>query len=177
MDWTKWVQRRAACVEAINRFTQGAGLVGTVVCCRLQEYIDLPTRLILNAAVRLLPLSDDQVQNYLKTAGERLIGLQSLLQRDSAMRIEARSPLMLSLMSHAYQDLPVDHLLREGAVTAAARRKQLMDAYVAHMFRPRPRGRGDEAPRTGRSLLQRSPGHGLAGLAGTACRSTARPSF
>ena len=108
------VQRRAACVEAINRFTQAAGLVGAVVCCRLQEYIDLPT-LSLNVAVRLLPLGDDQVQGYLAAAGARLAGLRGLLQRDSAMRIEARSPLMLSLMSRAYQDLPVDQLLSEGA--------------------------------------------------------------
>ena len=136
------VQRRAACVEAINRFTQDAGLVGAVVCCRLQEYIDLPTRLSLNAAVRLLPLGDDQVQGYLAAAGERLAGLRSLLPRDSAMRIEARSPLMLSLMSRAYQDLPVDQLLREGGVSAAARRKRLMDAYVARMFRRAAQGKG-----------------------------------
>ena len=136
------IQRRAACVEAINRFTQAAGLVGAVVCCRLQEYIDLPTRLSLNAAVRLLPLGDDQVQSYLVAAGERLAGLRGLLQRDSAMRIEARSPLMLSLMSRAYQDVPVDQLLHEGGVNAAARRKQLMDAYVAQMFRRAAQGRG-----------------------------------
>ena len=136
------VQRRAACVEAINRFTQAAGLVGAVVCCRLQEYIALPTRLSLNAAVRLLPLGDDQVQGYLAAAGERLAGLWGLLQRDSSMRIEARSPLMLSLMSRAYQDVPGDQLLREGGASAAARRKQLMDAYVAHMFRRATRGRG-----------------------------------
>ena len=113
-----------------------------MVCCRLREYIDLPTRLNLNAAIRLLPLEDEQVRRYLAAAGERLAGLRGLLQRDSAMRIEARSPLMLSLMSRAYQDLPVDHLLREGAVNAAARRKQLMDAYVAHMFRRAAKGAG-----------------------------------
>jgi hypothetical protein len=49
---------------------------------------------------------------------------------------------MLTLMSRAYQDLPVDHLLHEGVVTAAARRKQLMDAYVAHMFRRAAKGAG-----------------------------------
>ena len=136
------VQRRVECVEAINRFTQAAGLVGAVVCCRLQEYTDLPPGLTLNAAVRLLPLSDDQVQSYLAAAGEHLAGLRDLLQRDSAQRIEARSPLMLSLMSRAYQDLPTDQLLREGAVNAAARRKQLMGAYVAHMFRRAAKGAG-----------------------------------
>ena len=98
--------RRAACVEAINRFSQGGGLVGAVVCCRLAEYIDLPVRLSLNAAVRLLPLADEQVQSYLAGLGERLAGLRALLRRDSALRLEARSPLMLSLMVRAYQDIP-----------------------------------------------------------------------
>jgi DNA polymerase III delta prime subunit len=134
-------QRRATCVEAINRFTQDR-LVGSVVCCCLKEYIDLPARLSLNAAICLLPLSDEQVQRYLAAAGERLAGLHGLLQRDSAMRIEARSPWMLRLMSRAYQDVPADQLLSEGAASAAARRMQLMDAYVAHMFRRAARRRG-----------------------------------
>ncbi len=134
--------RRAACVEAINRFSQGAGLVGAVVCCRLAEYIDLPVRLSLNAAIRLLPLADEQVQGYLTSLGERLAGLRTLLQRDSALRIEARSPLMLSLMVRAYQDIPAAQLAQESAATAAARRKQLMDAYVDLMFRLVGLGRG-----------------------------------
>lgn len=134
--------RRAACVEAINRFSQGAGLVGAVVCCRTAEYIDLPVRLSLNAAVRLLPLADEQVQGYLSDLGERLAGLAALLQRDSALRLEARSPLMLSLMVRAYQDMPAAQLLQESAATAAARRKQLMSAYVDRMFRLAGLGRG-----------------------------------
>ncbi len=135
--------RRAACVEAITRFSQGAGLVGAVVCCRLSEYIDLPVRLSLNAAVRLLPLVDEQVQSYLTGLGERLAGLRALLQRDSALRIEARSPLMLSLMVRAYQDIPAEQLLQESAATAAARRKQLMSAYGDRMFRLAGLGRGE----------------------------------
>ncbi len=134
------VQRRAACVEAINRFMQDR-LVGAVVCCRLQEYITLPNRLSLNAAIRLLPLDDEQVQRYLVAAGEHLTGLARLLQRDSAMRFEARSPLMLSLMSRAYQDVPADQLLGEGGASAAARRQQVMAAYVARMFRRAGQGR------------------------------------
>jgi hypothetical protein len=128
-------ERRAACVEAINTFTQEAGPVGTVVCCRLQEYIDLPARLSLNAAVRILPLGDEQVARYLENAGTALEGLRELLHRDSAMRIEARSPLMLSLMSRAFEGLPASDLLEEGSGSAAARRGQLMEAYIARMFR------------------------------------------
>jgi len=127
--------RRAACVQAINAFTQEAGLTGTVVCCRLREYIDLPVRLTLNAAIRLQPLTDDQVMTYLAAAGDRLAALQTALQRDSAMRIDARSPLMLNLMVRAYQDLSVAEVLKEGIETTALRHKQLMDAYVERMFR------------------------------------------
>ena len=73
------VQRRAACVEAINRFTQDAGWWGrwSAVVCRSTS--TLPTRLSLNAAVRLLPLGDEQVQGYLAAAGERLAGLRAPL--------------------------------------------------------------------------------------------------
>jgi len=91
-------------------------------------------RLGLNGAVRLQPLTRDQVLAFLERAGARLAALKGLLERDSAMLIEARSPLMLNLMVQAYQDLPVEALESAGAETLAARRKQLMDAFVARMF-------------------------------------------
>lgn len=128
-------ERRAACVKAINVFTQEAGLMGTLVCCRLREYIDLPIRLVLNAALRLQPFTDEQVHAYLTAAGGRLAALRTALQQDSALRIDARSPLMLNLMVRAYQDLTVEAVVSEGSETIAMRRKQLLDAYVGRMFR------------------------------------------
>ncbi len=127
-------EARAACVEAINAFTQQS-LAGVVVCCRLKEYLELPARLVLNGAIRLQPLSRDQVLAYLAAAGERLAALNQLLQRDSAMLVDARSPLMLSLMVQAYQDLPVEALAAAGAQSLADRRKKLMDAYMVRRFR------------------------------------------
>ena len=126
---------RAACVGAINAFIQESLLTGVVVCCRLKEYLELPARLALNGAVRLQPLSREQVLAFLAAAGESLAALSRLLQKDSAMLVEARSPLMLSLMVQAYQGLPVEALEAEGADSLAARRRKLMDAYVARMFR------------------------------------------
>jgi predicted NACHT family NTPase len=127
--------RRAACVEAINAFTEQAILTGVVVCCRLKEYLELPVRLGLNGAVRLQPLSREQVFAFVTAAGPRLAALRSLLERDSGLLIEARSPLMLSLMAEAYEDLPVEALETESQETTGARRKKLMEAYVARMFR------------------------------------------
>ncbi len=127
-------EARAACVEAINTFFQES-LAGVVVCCRLKEYLELPVRLALNGAVRLQPLSREQVLAFLAAAGERLAALHHLLQRDSAMLVEARSPLMLGLMVQAYQGLPMGALETESAESRAARRHKLMADYVARMFR------------------------------------------
>lgn len=128
-------EMRVACVEAINAFTRESLLTGVVVCCRLKEYLELPARLALNGAVRLQPLSREQVLAFLAAEGESLAALSHLLQKDSAMLVEARSPLMLSLMVQAYQGLPVEALEAEGAESLAARRRKLMASYVARMFR------------------------------------------
>lgn len=135
-------ERRAACVDAINGFTLEAGLVGVVVCCRLKEYIALPTRLTLNGAIRLQPLTREQVHHYIADAGEKLAVLQTVLQKDSELQIQARSPLMLNLMVRAYQDMTVDDLAREDLQSATARRKHLFDTYIARMFRRAGQGGG-----------------------------------
>ncbi|MGH9360376.1 MAG: NACHT domain-containing protein, partial [Thermoanaerobaculia bacterium] len=126
---------RRGCVEAINAFTEAALQPSIAVCCRLKEYLELPARLALNGAIRLQPFTRDQVLAFLERAGPRLAALKGLLERDSGMLIEARSPLMLSLMVQAYQDLPVTALETAGAETLAARRQKLMEAFVARMFR------------------------------------------
>ncbi|MBV7339935.1 CHAT domain-containing protein [Chloroflexi bacterium TSY] len=126
---------RPSCVEAINSYVLERSLTGLVVCCRLKEYIALPVRLALNTAVRLTELSDEQVDAYLAAAGEQLAGLRDLLRRETAMRFDARSPLWLNLMIRAYHNLSVVDLAREGERSAAERRRALMDAYMARMFR------------------------------------------
>ena len=113
----------------------GGALTGVVVCCRMKEYVELPVRLALNAAVRLTELRDEQVQAYLAAAGEPLAGLALALRREPALRYEARSPLMLNLLVRAYQGLTVTDIRQELPTTAAVRRKQIMGAYVERMFR------------------------------------------
>lgn len=133
---------RTRCVEAINDYVLARNLTGLVVCCRLKEYVALSVRLALNTAIRLTELSDDQVDRYLAAAGDQLAGLRDLLRRETALRFDARSPLWLNLMVRAYQGLSVTDLAHEGERNAATRRRHLLDAYMARMFR---RARGDEA--------------------------------
>ncbi len=127
--------RRAACVQAINAFTQETSLVSVIVCCRFNEYIELPARLTLNGAIRLRTLSRDQIAAHLTRAGSRLQKLQSLLQRDSSIQALAETPFMLSMMIRTYQDLPLSELDSGQFATIEARKRQLMDAYVQRQFR------------------------------------------
>ncbi len=127
--------RRAGCVQAINTFTQEASLMSVVVCCRFNEYIELPVRLMLNGAIRLRTLSRDQIASHLTRAGTRLQALQSLLQRDSSLQVLAQTPFMLSMMIRTYQDLPHGELASGQFATIEARKRQLMDGYVQRQFR------------------------------------------
>jgi hypothetical protein len=132
---------RARCVEAINGYVLERNLTGLVVCCRLKEYTSSPVRLALNTAVRLTELSDEQVDGYLAAVGDQLAGLRTLLRRETAMRFDARSPLWLNLMVRAYHGLSFADLAQESESTAAARRRHLMNDYMARMYW---RARGDE---------------------------------
>ncbi len=127
--------RRAACVQAINAFTQEASLMSVVVCCRFNEYVELPVRLSLNGAIRLRTLSREQIAAHLNRAGSRLVTLQILLQRDSSLQVLAQTPFMLSMMIRTYQDLPPAALDSDQFATIESRKRQLMDAYVERQFR------------------------------------------
>ncbi len=133
---------RTGCVAAVNDYVLKRNLTGLVVCCRLKEYVALPGQLALNTAIRLTELNDEQVDGYLALAGAPLAGLRTLLQRETAMRFDARSPLWLNLMVRAYHGLSITNLEQEGESSAAARRRRLMDDYMARMFR---RARGEQA--------------------------------
>lgn len=128
-------EERAACVEAINQFGAEFGLSGLVVCSRLEEYTCLPVRLKLNGAIRLQPLTLEQVYDYLDAAGSKLEALRAVLQGDDALQDLAKSPLTLGIMSLAYQNIPIETLTDQSLDTFETRRKHLFDTYISCMFK------------------------------------------
>jgi hypothetical protein len=68
-----------ACVSAINNFAETFGLGGLVVTSRLEEYTALPVRLRLGGAIRLQPLTAEQVDAYCASGGNALAGLRAAL--------------------------------------------------------------------------------------------------
>ena len=128
-------ENRIACVEAINQFARETGLPGMAVCCRLEQYEELPVKLALNGAICLRPLTDAQIDKYVQEAGAELNGLRSAFRQDSVLLELARSPLMLNLMCLAYQGYAPEHLA--GRESAEDRSEHLFATYIDHMFRSR----------------------------------------
>ena len=133
-------EQRTACADAINDFRQQYPRVWMLVTARSQDYLSLTTRLQLDKAIILQPLSIEQIDVYLGSRGQRLAGLRAALYQDGTLRELAQSPLMLSIMTLAYYRMPADVALsldrREGG------RKLLFDVYVERMSRYRS---GDKA--------------------------------
>ena len=131
LDEVKLAQRDA-CVQALNQFIQTHGLTEIVVCCRIQDYQTLSECLTLRSAISIQSLTTEQIEQYLNRAGEALSTLQEVLQKDAELLNMATSPLILSVMSLAYQNCTVDAFPKPGNTTE--RYQQLFDAYIERMF-------------------------------------------
>jgi hypothetical protein len=123
-------ERQAECVDAINAFQQEWRPKHLVVCSRAAEYANLVTKLALNGAIHLLPLTDEQIREYLGRAG--CADLWHSVAADQDARELARSPLFLSMMRFAYKDVSAGYAAR--TVSASERRADFFDAYLRHLF-------------------------------------------
>lgn len=97
---------RSSCVEQINAYHQSRQICGRsplVVCCRSEEYAMLSTRVRLQCAVCILPLTDEQITLYLEQIGEQVKTLRQALKEDLGLHSLARQPLMLNIFTLAYQ--------------------------------------------------------------------------
>lgn len=128
-------EARDACVQAINELKaqQPAPLV---VCCRVAEYEGLAAKLNLGTAVCIQPLTDEQIDDYLRRPELKLTAVRQMVKTDAAMRELAQTPLFLSVMTLAYRDMKRADLKQ--LPTPEARRAHLYDHYVAEMWRRRP---------------------------------------
>ncbi|WP_413165966.1 protein kinase domain-containing protein [Capilliphycus salinus ALCB114379] len=125
-------KRRSACVTAINQFYQEHGTTELVVCSRIQDYQALQTRLNLQAAICLQPLSLEQIHQYFQEGGAELSVIQTALAEDTTLQELAKSPLMLSIMTLAYQGISADSLPH--FKTIEQRRKHLFETYIQRML-------------------------------------------
>lgn len=125
---------RPACIAAINDFREEYGLTGIVVTCREQDYNSINTKLKMNKAVRLQPLTNEQIEQYCTTTCPKLPALHAAINEDPSLHEMARSPLMLSIMTLAYNDAASNELFIDKSASLQVRRDNLFSIYVKRMF-------------------------------------------
>ena len=125
-------EHRAECTEAINAFRSKHGLLNIVVCSRIADYEDLDAKLKLQGAVFIQPLTLEQIDTYLKNAGEQLAALRLALNKKSELRDLAQTPLMLSIMAMVYRGETVETLPTN--LTPEGQRTTLFATYIDRMF-------------------------------------------
>ena len=127
-------ERREACVWTINSFSQ-EHMMGMVICSRIVEYEALSTRLQLQGAVVLQPLTMQQIDSYLAGTDTELLGMRRMLQLDTSLQELPQSPLILSTMTLAYRGMSSEDL--QFFASVESRRRDLFDSYVEQMLKRR----------------------------------------
>jgi len=124
-------KRRQACVEALNKFIQKYGQTEIVLCSRIKDYDALSNRLSLQAAIYLQPLTSEQIEQYIVSAGIEVAAFNSAMSADETLTELAKSPLMLSIITLAYQGLSITELTKKSKTEIY---QHLFDAYIERMF-------------------------------------------
>jgi len=123
---------RAKCVEVINKFREQHGLTSLVVCCRIEEYTAINTKLLFEGAITIQSLTSEQVNAYIDRFGNSLASVRLLLKKDKTLQELAETPLMLSIMTLAYKDRNADELI--ASENLEKQRRLLFDTYITRMF-------------------------------------------
>ena len=126
---------RKQCIQAINRYREAHPLVPVVVCSRSDDYLSQPTQLRLHTAVMVQPLTREQIDAYLVSAGAQVEALRVALSMDLDLQELATTPLMLSVLTLAYQGTPLDEITALDSLKT--RKQQIFDTYVQRMLKRR----------------------------------------
>ena len=128
---------RAACIEAINNFHHDYSFLPIVVCSRSSDYFSQNRKLSLRGAVEVQPLAIEQIERYLANTRDEqgyLEKVRAAIHEDTKLRELASTPLMLSILTLAYRERPVEELLRQ---TPELRRQHVFTCYIDRMLRRR----------------------------------------
>jgi transcriptional regulator with XRE-family HTH domain len=126
---------RAECVQQINVYRKDHGFVPMVVCCRATEYLTLKTRVALQKAVSIEPLSWEEIVSYIQRAGEGLQGVQVALKSDQSLREMASTPLMLHIMAQTFRVASIDDIM--SVQDPQARRALIFEKYIEIVLKRR----------------------------------------
>ncbi len=123
---------RAACVEAINQFGRQKGLFSLAVSCRESDYEATAAKMELQGAVLVQPLRRKDVSAYWERLGEPAESVRQLLVGDPELWSLLDTPLMVDVVTRAYENQSAGNLKAHGSIKE--RRRHIFKTYVARMF-------------------------------------------
>ena len=107
------------------------GVAGIVVCCRRSEYQNQGARLAFGSAICLQPLTEKDIDVYLVQRGENVSDLRKAIGRDERLTSLARTPLMLNIMSVAFQGNMPHNVLSDRGLNDRDYLRVIFNTYVA----------------------------------------------
>ncbi len=125
-------ESRSACVREINAFLDHYSPPAAVVVCRTTAYEHLQVRLKLHVAMRIQPLSEAEIIDYLRLTN--LPALSQVIMADPDLVELARTPFGLNLLYEVYKDRNIDDVTLLSGETPETRRRHLLDQYVERVF-------------------------------------------
>ena len=123
--------QREKCVEALNDYRIKHGFASIVVCSRVADYEILETKLKLQSAIFIKPLTLNQVDIYLLSLGESMVKLRQIIKDDIEIQSLSQYPVLLNIMVMAYSK-EEDFLLDE--VNSKDKQSELFATYINKMF-------------------------------------------
>jgi MFS family permease len=92
---------RSQCVDAINAFRQQFRNIDMVVCSRIADYELLTSRLSLQSAITLQPLTENDIDKSLEPA--EFTALREVVTTTPAIRAMAETPFLMNTMLTTYR--------------------------------------------------------------------------
>ena len=126
--------KKLACIKAINKLKKCFS--GLVVCSRYEDYIPFAKqeKLKFSRAIKIEPLTDQQIEAYIKDSGPDLENLYTVVtDSKSQLKELAKNILMLDVMVRAYQGESLDEI--PDFTDIEATRRRIFDKYIERVLK------------------------------------------
>ncbi len=129
-------EARVACIQAIAAYRE-EHLVPIVICSRRTEFeaIPRPQRLVMQSAVVVQPLTQEQVGTYLLEGGEAFSALRTVLHSNPVLAELVTTPLMVHVLTLTYTGAKARDLPQGGSPEEQQRR--IFASYIERMIERR----------------------------------------
>jgi serine/threonine protein kinase/DNA polymerase III delta prime subunit len=127
---------RSACITAINAYREAHGLSPMVICSRPTEYLLCTPRVLLRRAVVIQPLTQQQIESYLQSAGQNFALAHEILRHDQEMQELLTTPFMLNILVSVCQNKSAKEIV--AAYFSPGMYQHLFHAYVEQTLQHHP---------------------------------------